>query len=232
MTAGLTVFMDQGVLQLDSSMKTSMLVLRMTYTGPYTTPGNMPYAGTWYYFTITVPANVKYLCFSSPNPNLGIALFRKSGTSHEFVTNIQGTIDIYGFADGVGTSTTNSGLQLFDESGTLTFDSDNRFMRISDTFVAQPPGYPPGGVAKPWPSSTRKYAAGIGFYGTRWQGAYLGGAPWGILATYGLRVGPTEVYGGETWIYARPWGGGGDPAPTDTPRHPAPTVLVIDVTDL
>lgn len=229
MPAGLNVYMDEGVLQLDSAMKTSVLVFKTTYAGPYYNDGNTVYIGVWYNFEVIIPGAAKYIFFSSSVKRV-VALFKKSGTKYTFRTNVQGSLEIFGFADGAAVSAGKSGLQLFDENGVLTFDSDSQFMRISDAFLCgQDDNSLNGGVTRPWPKSGRKYAAGIGFYGKRWRGARNAGMAWAVLISYGIAVGPSDVWGGEPWIASRPWPG--DAPPNDTPRHAAPTVLVVDVTD-
>lgn len=226
MPAGLQVIMDQGVLQLDSSMKTSTLVFKATYSGPYSNDGNTAYIGTWYQFDITIPSTVKLLFFASP-AHRTIALFKKVGTTHTYRTNITGSIEFYGFADAPTTSSSRSGMQLFDENGVLTFDSESLFMRVADAFTAAPTL-----TLRTWPDAGKKYAAGLGANPKRWLGAYMNGAPWGIFTSYALSLGPTQVGAGEARVGSRPWGGGGVPAPTDTPAQPPPTVLVVDVTNM
>lgn len=81
MTAGLTVHMDQGILQIDSNFKTAVLAFRQTYTGPYSSNGSTAFIGTWYQFIIDVPSDVKFLFFASPVDRT-IGLMKKSGTTH------------------------------------------------------------------------------------------------------------------------------------------------------
>jgi hypothetical protein len=81
MQAGFTTYMDQGIMQIDSNIKTAAPAFRQTYAGPYTNDGNTAFIGTWYQFTIEVPSDAKYLFFSS-SVDRSIGLMKKSGTSH------------------------------------------------------------------------------------------------------------------------------------------------------
>lgn len=53
------------------------------------------YIGTWYQFTIQIPADTKYIFFSSPVDRT-IGLMKKAGTAHTFRTSIEGTVEVYG----------------------------------------------------------------------------------------------------------------------------------------
>jgi hypothetical protein len=228
MDAGLTLFTDQGIMQIDSNMKTAAPAFRQTYTGPYTNDGNTTFIGTWYQFTITVSSDVKYLFFSS-TVDRSIGLMKKSGTSHTFRTTTQGTIEVYGFKDAPPQASNNrSGLQIFDATGALVFDSDNNFMKVANVFAV-----PTTGVkVETWPVPGRNYAVGLGVYPKSWRGASQNGAPWGVLMSYCVRVGPNSGGGGQTGIASRPWGSAGDSPPANTPEASPPTAMVVDVTGL
>ncbi|QXH49969.1 hypothetical protein KSS94_18720 [Pseudomonas fakonensis] len=227
MQAGFTLFMDDGIMQIDSNFKTVAPAFRLTYAGPYTS-SNTAFVGTWYHFTVTIPLETKYLFFASPVER-SIALIKKAGTSHTFVTSTPGAIEIYGFKDSPAQdSGSGSGLQLFDENGVLTFDSESNFMKVADAFTV-----PTSGLAiKPWPDPTRNYAIGLGVYAKCWRGAMQAGLPWGVLMSYAIRVGPSAGGGGFTGISSRLWGGGGDAPPGNTPQAAPPTAMIVDVTGL
>ncbi|MEG9624949.1 hypothetical protein [Pseudomonas guariconensis] len=227
MPAAFTAWTETGVVQIDSNMKTISPSFRRTYTGPYTNDGNTMYIGTWYEFTITVPAGINYLFFGSPVDRT-IGLTKKSGTSHTFRTTAQGTIEIYGFREAPVQASNKPGLQLFDEAGNLTFDSNSRFMQVTNAFTVPTTGM----KVEPWLVPGRKYAVGLGVYPKCWRGALNAGLPWGIVMSYCVRVGPTSGGGGHTAIISRPMGGGGDPTPPDTPQASPPTAMIVDVTGL
>lgn len=227
MEAGFTLYTDSGIMQIDSNFKTIAPALHLTYTGPYTS-SNTAFVGTWYEFVVNIPSEAKYILFASP-VDRSIGLFKKSGTSYTFKTSTPGTIEIYGFKDAPAQASSNrSGLQLFDANGVLTFDSDSNFMKVVDAFPVATTGV----VVKAWPEPTRSYAVGLGVYPKSWRGAAQAGLPWGILMSYCVRVGPTAGGGGYTGISSRPWGGGGDPAPGNTPQAAPPTAMIVDVTGL
>ena len=228
MTAGLTVYMDQGTLQIDSNFKTAALAFRQTYTGPYSSNGSTAFIGTWYQFIIDVPSDVKFLFFASPEDRT-IGLMKKSGTAHTFRTTAQGTIEVYGFKDAPPqVSAGGFGLQLFDANGTLTFDSSSSFMKIANAFTVPTVGH----LAESWPVAGRSYAVGLGVYPKSWRGASQNGLPWGVLMSYCVRVGPSSGGGGYAPIASRPWGSGGDAPPGDTPQASPPTAMIVDVTGL
>lgn len=228
MPAGFALYMDQGVMQIDSNFKTATPAFKLSFSGPYTNDGNTVFIGTWYQFTITVPSDVKYLFFSSAVDRT-IGLFKKIGTSYTFRTTAQGTIDVYGFKDAPAQASANrSGLQLFDANGVLTFDSDSNFMKIANVFTVPTTGL----RVDAWPVAGRKYAVGLGVYPKQWRGADQGGRPWGVFMSYCVRVGPTSGGGGYTAIASRPWGAGGDPPPSATPQASPPTAMTVDVTGL
>jgi len=228
MAVGLKVYNDDGILQIDSDFKTISPTFRQTFTGPYSNDGNTAFIGTWYQFTIYIPADVKFLFFGS-STDRSIALFKKSGTSHTFRTSAQGTIEIYGFREAPPVASTGSYvMQLFNESGELTFDSNSNFMKISNAFTVPTSGL----QVQSYPVPGRTYAVGLGVYPKQWRGASQAGVPWGVLMSYCLQVGPTAGGGGLTAIASRPWGSAGDPAPGQMPLAPAPTVLIVDVTGL
>lgn len=143
---------------------------------------------------------------------------------------MQGTIEVYGFKDvpPPQAPSTGSGLQLFDASGVLVFDSESNFMKIANVFTI-----PAAGVeVEPWPTPSRSYAVGLGVYAKCWRGAAQAGIPWGVLLSYCVRVGPTSGGGGLAAISSRPWGGAGDTPPGNTPIASPPTVMTVDVTGL
>lgn len=228
MAVGFIAYTTEGVVQIDSDMKTAAPAFRQTYTGPYANDGNTTYIGTWFSFTITVPSDVKYLFFSSPVDRT-IGLMKKSGTAHTFRTSAQGTIEVYGFKDAPPQASTGAyGFQLFDARGNLTFDSNSNFMKISNVFTVPTTGL----KVEAWPTPGRSYAVGLGVYAKCWRGAAQAGIPWGVLLSYCVRVGPTSGGGGLAAIASRPWGGAGDPPPGDTPMASPPTAMVVDVTGL
>lgn len=228
MEAGLTIYMDQGIMQVDSNIKTASPSFRQSYTGPYTNEGSTTFVGTWYQFTIVVPSDVKYLFFSSP-VDRNIALFKKSGTSHTFKTTAQGTVEVYGFKDAPPQASNNrSGLQVFDATGALVFDSDSNFMKVANAFTVPTTGL----RVEPWPMPQKSYAVGLGVYPKSWRGASQNGFPWGVLMSYCIRVGPTAGGGGLTAIASRPWGGAGNAPPANTPEASPPTAMIVDVTNL
>lgn len=225
MTAGLTTFTDQGIMQIDSNFKTVSPAFRLTYTGPYSSASST-FTGSWHQFTITVPTDVKYLFFSS-SVDRTIGLMKKSGTEHTFRTSTQGTVEVYGFKDTPAqASSGNFGLQLFDENGVLTFDSNNNFMKVANVFTVPTTGM----KVEPWPEVGHSYAVGLGVYAKQWRGAAQAGVPWGVMMSYCVRVGPISGGGGYTAIAARPWGS--DTPPNDTPQAPPPPAMVVDVTGL
>lgn len=189
---------------------------------------NMPsfiaaYIGTWYQFTIQIPADTKYIFFSSPVVRT-IGLMKKAGTAHTFRTNIEGTVEVYGFRDSPPQASGNVGFQLFDEYGNLTFDAG--FMKPVNALTV-----PTTGVeVQPWPNAARQYAVGLGVYPKQCRGASQAGVPWGILMSYCVRVGPNSGGGGLTAIASRPWGSAGGPAPGTTPLASPPTAMTVDVT--
>ncbi|MCY1455049.1 hypothetical protein D9M71_721560 [compost metagenome] len=117
---------------------------------------------------------------------------------------------------------------MFDENGTLTFDSNSRFMQVVNAFTLPASGM----KVEPWPDASRQFAVGIGVYPKCWRGALSNGLPWGIVMSYCVRVGPTSGGGGHAAILSRPMGGGGDPTPPDTPQAAPPTAMIVDVTGL
>lgn len=225
--AGLQVFLDDGILQIDSNFKTIAPTYRLSFTGPYTDDGNTAFIGSWYQFVITVPADVKYLYFAS-TVDRTIALFKKSGTTHTYRTNVQGTIEVYGFKESPPQAKSKFGMQLFDENGNLTFDSNTKTMKIAGAVVL-----PTSGVEiQSFPVTGRIYAVGLGVYAKQWRGAAAAGIPWGILMSYAVRVGPTSGGGGLVAIASRPTGSAGDSPPSTTPLSAPPTALIVDVTGL
>lgn len=215
-------------MQVDSNIKIATPSFRQTYTGPYTNDGTNTFVGTCYQFTIVVPSDVKYLFLSSPVDS-SIALIKRSGTLHTFKTTTQGAVEVYGFRDAPPQASNNrSGLQVFDATGTLVFDSDSNFMKVANAFTL-----PRTGVrVEPWPIPGKSYAVELGVYPKSWRGASQNGFPWGVLMSYCIRVGPSAGGGGLTAIASRPWGGAGDPPPANTPEASPPTAMIMDVNNL
>lgn len=224
--AGFQVFLDDGVLQIDSNFKTITPIYRLSYTGPYTNDGNTAFIGAWYQFVITVPSDVKFLYFGS-TVDRTIGLMKRSGTTHTFRTDVQGAIEVYGFRESPPQASSTFGIQLFDKEGNLAFDSNTNFMKIAGALTV-----PTSGVqVQSYPIAGRTYAVGLGIYPKQWRGA-AAGIPWGILMSYCIRVGPTSGGGGLTAIASRPWGSAGDPPPATSPLASPPTALFVDVTGL
>jgi len=222
MSAGMTVWLDDGVFQIDSETRVATLAYQATFNGPFVSdPG--PFISASYYFDITVPNTVKSLFFYSET-SMFIGLWARSGTTWRFKCSAQGAIKIFGFADQAITSS-KSGLQLYDSTGILTFDSDCKFLRVSDIVRGAAPG-----VTKAWPSTTRNYAAGIGSYPKRGTGASLGGIPYWVQMSYGVSIGPSSAGVGELPISSRPTGGGGVAPPASSPAMQPPTLMIVDVT--
>lgn len=225
--AGFQVFLEDGILQIDSNFRTITPIYRLSFTGPYTNDGNTTFIGTWYQFVITVPSDVKFLYFGS-TVDRTIGLMKKIGTTHTFRTDVQGTIEVYGFKESPPQASNTFGIQLYDEDGNLTFDSNTNFMKIAGALTV-----PTTGVqVESYPIAGRTYAVGLGVYPKQWRGASAAGMPWGILMSYCIRVGPSSGGGGLAAIASRPWGSGGDSPPGTTPLAPPPTALFVDVTGL
>lgn len=222
MPAGMTVWMDEGVMQLDSDIRVSTIAFQTTFSGPYQTLVT-PFVTMNYYFDITIPAGVKALFFSSTT-SVTLALWAKTGTTWRFRASAQATIKIYGFAEQAITPSS-SGLQLYNEAGVLTFDSDTKFMRVADIVKGAA-----SGTSKSWPSNGRVHAAGIGSYPRRGVGAAQAGVPYWILLAYGVNVGPTTYGVGEVPVASRPTGGAGVAPPPNSPAMQPPTLMMVDVT--
>lgn len=222
MPAGMTVWLDEGVFQIDSDTRVATLAYTTTFSGPFLSDSG-PFISANYYFDITIPTAVKSLFFSS-GTSMFIGLWSRTGMTWRFKCTAQGPIKIFGFADQTITPST-SGLQLYDSAGILTFDSDCKFLRVSDIVRGAV-----SGVTKPWPSATRNYAAGIGSYPKRGTGASLAGIPYWVQMSYGVRIGPSSVGVGELPISSRPTGGGGVAPPASSPAMQPPTLMIVDVT--
>jgi len=223
MPAGAVFYFDDGAFQIDGDVRVATLAFRTTYSGPFTAD-TRPFVGTLYQFDLTVPSNVKSLFFSC-NVQNGIALFSRVGTTWRFVCGAQAAIEVYGFADQTITPT-NSGLQLYNAAGVLTFDAGAKWLRVADIHRSAV-----SGASWPWPSTSRKYAAGFGSYPKRSTGAAQAGLPYWVLRSYMISVGPANVMVGEGPITSRLVGGGGDPPPGNSPLMQPPTLMVIDVTN-
>lgn len=223
MTVGMTVWLDDGAVQIDSDIRVSTIAYQTTFSGPYTIL-DTPFVGTMpYYFDIVIPTSVKSLFFSSTTA-VTLALWAKTGTTWRFRASAQATIKIFGFADQTITPSS-SGLQMYNALGVLTFDSDSQFMRIVDVVRGAA-----SGTSKSWPSTSRSYAAGIGSYPRRGMGAAQAGIPYWVLMAYGVSVGPSTYGVGEVPVASRPTGGGGVPPPPNSPTMQPPTLMVVDVT--
>lgn len=223
MTAGLSVFKSNGTWQVNSDIKTSTLVFKTVYGGPFTTE-TWPMVGTVYYFDIDIPASVRSVFFQA-NTLMSITLQAKTGTTHRFKITATGTITIWGFTEGIVSAST-SGLQLFDASGSLTFDSNSNFQNISAQYANVPTG-----TTYSWPSTIRQYAAGIGNYPKRILGVAQAGVPYYVVVSFGVIVGP-YTGAAEMRLFSRPTGGGGQAPPPNSPAMSNPNLMVIDVTNM
>ncbi|MEX5341415.1 hypothetical protein [Pseudomonas sp. I2] len=222
MPAGMTVWFDDGVFQIDSETRVATLAYQATFSGPFVS-NTGPFVSANYYFDITIPTSVKSLFFYS-DTSMFIGLWTRVGTTWRFKCSAEGTIKIYGFADQTITPST-SGLQLFDSAGILTFDSDCKFLRVSDIVRGAA-----SGTTRAWPSTTRNYAAGIGSFPKRGTGAALAGIPYWVQMSYGVSIGPSSAGVGELPISSRPTGGAGVAPPASSPAMQPPTLMIVDVT--
>lgn len=223
MPAGGTIWFDDGVFQIDAEVRVATLAFRTSYAGPFTA-NTGPFVSVGYYFDIAVPSNVRSLFFSSDTP-VFVALWSKVGTTWRFKVSAQVALRIYGFADQEIVPST-SGLQFFSEAGVLTFDSDSNFLRVSGISRNAGPG-----TSVPWPSTSRRFAAGLGHFPKRGVGAAQAGVPYWVQMSYGITVGPSSCTVGELPISSRPTGGGGTPPPPNSPPMAAPTMMIVDVTN-
>lgn len=225
MPAGLEIIRPDGAFQIDDDVKTATLAFRQTFSGPYTMEDMRPtIPEVQYSFDLSVPSNIYSLFFRSA-VGRAIRLQSRVGNTWRFKTTTTGTIEVYGFADGILSPST-SGLQLFDESGVLTFDANSKFQRIVDLVRNASDG-----LRKSWPSTGRVYAAGIGSFPKRITGDYIPVPGIGIyyLWSYGVWVGPADYGVSEGRIYSDSTGTETPPSPS-TPMQ-APTLMAIDVTD-
>jgi len=223
MPAGMIVYFDDGVFQLDAEVRVSTMALKLAYSGPFTTVTGA-FMGTLYEFDITVPSNVKSIFFSSSVQN-SFALYSRVGTTWRFRCAVQAAFEVFGFAD-QNITPTNFGLQLYSSSGVLTFDAGAPWLRISDIRRSAV-----SGTTAPWPVAGRKYAAGLGNFPKRYDGAAQAGLPFWILRSYLVSVGPTQAAVGEGPIASRLIGGGGTAPPPQGPSMQPPTLMVVDVTN-
>lgn len=218
MTVGLSVFRDDGGWQLTSEVRTSILSFRATYAGPFTATTS-PLAGTSYYFDIVIPEPTRSVFFRSDTSML-IALQSRTGNVWRFRLTTTGVVDIYGFSEQV-VAASRSGFQLFNAQGILSFDSDSQLLRIVDVVPNAAIG-----TRRAWPSGERRYAAGIGYFPKQATPASLGGVPWMILRATGVVLGP-QTGVAEAWLSTGPTAG---EMIAPSPKMPAPTLMVIDVT--
>ncbi|PNA02878.1 MULTISPECIES: hypothetical protein [unclassified Pseudomonas] len=218
MTVGLSVFRDDGGWQLTSQVRTSMLSFRTTYSGPFTAMTS-PLAGTSYYFDVAIPEPTRSVFFNSATA-MSIIFEARTGNVWRFRVSTPAPVEIFGFSEQVPASS-RSGFQLFDEQGALAFDSDSQLLRIVDVVPNAAIG-----TRRPWPTAARRYAAGIGHSPKQMTPASLGGVPWMILRGTGVMLGPqTGVV--EGWLVTGPTAG---EMISPSPKMPAPTLMIIDVT--
>ncbi len=139
----------------------------------------------------------------------------------------QGTATFYHF-DKAQPSAGHAGLQVFDATGSLTFDSNNAYMRIADILTV-PAGSPnnPGGTA----SYTTSYTAGTLAFCVNWYRAahYLVPRTANVSYVDAFSINGSTV--SERWLAYKstdnPQANGGFYFPSGSPQ-----IMIIDVTNM
>jgi hypothetical protein len=134
-TAGLAIYNDSGVLQIDEA--NANLVLR--YAGQATTA--LVSGGQWCTVAFTITASTPVVAISSPDVPAFATVRHISGTSWEVSITSQGTtartIQWYVFDKAPAvTSSITVGFQVFDSSGELVYSSDQRICRIKQLKIS------------------------------------------------------------------------------------------------
>ncbi|NIF28322.1 hypothetical protein F3J44_18295 [Pantoea sp. Tr-811] len=138
MPAGLQVFNDAGVLQIDGTFKNMVLTAVGTATlGKVGGAGIQPYPSAGYY-RISYPVSSRQpilalrssanVCFLTDDN--GFTVFGAEGTSIGFYV-----YDRVDFGNGAG----NSGFQVFNEQGVEVFNANNRYMRVLGSYSVNIP---------------------------------------------------------------------------------------------
>lgn len=151
------ILKDDGKIQLDDMTQI------MTYVGRYVMPGN-----TWGALqttggtascrgTLTLPNTIKALFVENTNGAFfavrrGVA--SGSNTVFHLIADMRVDIVLHGYTDRT-LENNNYGLQLFDEDGTMTFDSVTKFLRINK--IVTPTGF--GSISY---GGIGRYAVGAG----------------------------------------------------------------------
>lgn len=115
----------------------------------------------------------------------------------------------------------NSGFQLLDTAGNITFDSQAKWMRIAGVING-----PALGVQYPLPSGVPVVAAGLSFRGTWVRRNMLGSLPAWIALTQSIKVATTGVTIGQI---ARQRPQAANP-PANSPQPPTGSIIFADVT--
>lgn len=218
MPIGLQVFRDTNTLQIDSD------VLTVSFLGKFTISG-WTRGSTIYRAALSLPKATKFVLFGETGASSSIAVrsvvLTASSADYEFWSNTADSVVCYCFGD-APVAPSRCGLQLFDSAGNLTFDSNNKILRISavyETSLDTQSFSLPVAIG-------RTYACGISNYDTRYRQNQVGQNLAFMVMIRSVRVSGGTVMSGLLANQGPPT----TSPPANSPIGPMPVIMVADVT--
>lgn len=232
MPAGFQTINDTGYLQVDGDWKNFALVSKQVLTSSSQMLVSLSFVGV----QVSWPNNGDLIFFSCATRLAPLStMVSGSGRTHYMVTmdGVGQTVTAYIFRQQPPTSST-SGAQVFDGSGVLVFDANNRFAKV----VSQIPALTPGAITKWTYTAGRQYAIMVpSWYGRITQNSRPGesASPWVVVTTFaapsitclsdGIQQGAEITYGAiEVPIFAP------NPPPDSNNYYLGQGLLIADVT--